>query len=150
MIPDEPGTISRPKNSILTQKKRWFWNQKFNGAKHSPSPLPLDRPLADSGGPRAIAWYWPFDPTLLIDILDRLINPQKYPENYVRALSWLNMSSIGPREESLRTGNVSQKVSKFWWNFEFLTGFSEMIPDQPWTVPRPKNSIFMQNSMIFK
>ena len=42
------------KNSISTQKTMIF-KQKNNGAKHSPLPSSLDRPSADSGGPRASA-----------------------------------------------------------------------------------------------
>ena len=47
-----PEPFLDQKNTILTQKTMIF-KSKINGAKHSPSPLPLDRPSADSGGPRA-------------------------------------------------------------------------------------------------
>ena len=52
MIPDQPGTISRPKKQHFDAKNDDF-QIKNNGAKHSPLPSSLDRPSADSGGPRA-------------------------------------------------------------------------------------------------
>ena len=42
------------KSNILTQKTM-IMKWKDNGAKHSPLPSSLDRPSADSGGPRASA-----------------------------------------------------------------------------------------------
>ena len=50
MIPHHPGNISRVKKPNFDEKIDVF---KINGAKHSPSPLPLCRPSADFGGPRA-------------------------------------------------------------------------------------------------
>ena len=54
MIPDQPRTISRPKKPHFDTKNDDF-EIKIHGAKHSPLPSSLDRPSADSGGPRAIA-----------------------------------------------------------------------------------------------
>ena len=54
MIPDEPGTISRPKKYHFDTKNDDF-EIKDHGAKHSPLPSSFDRPSADSGGPRASA-----------------------------------------------------------------------------------------------
>ena len=84
-----------------------------HGAKQSPSSSPLCWPSAGFGGPRASAWFWPFDPRLVIEIAHISTNPQRTFQRTLRALSWLNMSSIEQREESLRSGNVSQKMSKF-------------------------------------
>ena len=50
MIPHHPGNISRVKKPNFDEEIDVF---KINGAKHSPSPLPLCRPSADFGGPRA-------------------------------------------------------------------------------------------------
>ena len=52
MIPDRPGTISRPKKENFDKKNDDF-EIKNNGAKHSSLSSSLDRPSADSGGPRA-------------------------------------------------------------------------------------------------
>ena len=109
-----PEAFQDQKNSILMQKTMIF---KSNGAKHSPSSLPLDWPSADFWGPRAGLWLWPFDPILLMDILHRSINPQTYFENYLWALISLNISSNEPRKGLLWTGNVSQKM---WKNNENL------------------------------
>ncbi len=54
MIPDQPGTISRPKKQHFDAKNDDF-EIKNHGAKHSPLPSSLDRPSADSGGLRASA-----------------------------------------------------------------------------------------------
>ena len=137
------------KNSISTQTTM-ILKYKIHGAKHSPSPSSLNRPSADSGGPRASAWFWPFDPILLTEILDRSRNPSTVLQNYVRAWSLLNMSSIGPREDSNRSGNMSQKMSKIWENFENLTIFWRWPQINLKAFQDPKNSILTQKSMIFK
>ena len=79
---------------------------KINGAKHSPLPSPLARPPAGFGGPRATAFFGPFDPILVADIIHRMRNPQTFLENYLRTLISLNMSSIGQREDLGLLGNV--------------------------------------------
>ena len=56
MIPDQPGTISRPKKQHFDTQIDEF-KPKIHGAKHSPLPSSLDRPSADSGGPRANAFF---------------------------------------------------------------------------------------------
>ena len=136
------------KNTILTQKTlilKW----KIHGAKHSPLPSSLNRPSADSGGSRASAWFWPFDPILLTQILDRSRNPQTWFQNYIRAWRLLNMSSIGPREDLLRSGNVSQKMSNFW-RVSKIWRFLRMIPGQPGTISRPKKQHLGTKTMILK
>ena len=50
MILHHPGNISRVKKPNFDEEIDVF---KINGAKHSPSHVPLCRPLADFGGPRA-------------------------------------------------------------------------------------------------
>ena len=74
MIPGEHGTISGPKKHHFDAKNDDF-EIKNHGAKHSPSSSLLDRPSADSRGPRAIAFFRPFDPTLMTEILDRSRKP---------------------------------------------------------------------------
>ena len=50
MIPDQLQSIFASKNFDFNAKIDDF---QINGAKHSPSPLPLDRPSADFGRSRA-------------------------------------------------------------------------------------------------
>ena len=96
-----------------------FWHiLNKNGAKHSPLPLSLEWPSAGFGGPRAGAWFWPFDPRLVIEIVHISTNSPTIIQRTLRALSWLNMSSIRPQEESARSRNVSQKTSKFSEKYE--------------------------------
>ena len=54
MIPDQPESVPRPKKQHFNTKIDDFL---INGAKHSPLPLPLDRPSADFWGPRAGAQF---------------------------------------------------------------------------------------------
>ena len=55
IIPDQPGSISRPKKQYFYAKNDDFL---INGAKHSPLSLPLDWPSAGFGGLRASAVFW--------------------------------------------------------------------------------------------
>ena len=57
------------------QKSDVFKTNSLHGAKHSPSSLPLDRPSAGFCDSRAIAFFEPFDLTLMTDILHRSRNP---------------------------------------------------------------------------
>ena len=50
MIPDQLQSIFASKKQVFKAKTYDF---QINGAKHSPSPLPLDRPSADFGRSRA-------------------------------------------------------------------------------------------------
>ena len=86
--------------------------------KHSPSSSPLCRPSAGFGASRAITFFAPFDPILLIDILHRSTNPQTFILNYLRALIWLNITSNGQQEDSDRTEKLSQKSAKNDENYE--------------------------------
>ena len=51
------------------------------------------------------------------------------------------MKSIGPREESDRTGSVSKKYQKNDENCKF-DDFLKIIPDQPGSTPRTKKQHF--------
>ena len=51
MAPHHVGNIPRPKKSNFDEEIDVF---KINGAKHSPSPLPLCRPSADFGVPALV------------------------------------------------------------------------------------------------
>ena len=115
---DPRSTLNRPKTkkTAFSYTIQWFLDKMVRSTL-------LHLPHCGAFGwfwhPRASAWFWPFDPILLIDILHRSINPQKYFENYVWALIWLNISSNGPREDMSRRGNASQKMWKNWWKIEF-------------------------------
>ena len=55
------------------------------------------------------------------------------------------MSSIGPREDLFRSGNVSQEMSNFlmiFENFGKIYVFLRMIQDEPGTISRPKKQHF--------
>ena len=122
ITPDQFGSIPRLKKQHFNAKNNIVEIKIQYGAKHSPLPLPLDRPLADFWGPRAGAWFWHFDPILPIDKLNESRNSSKVFYNYIRSLRCLIMSSIGPQEGLGRLGlglkNVKvQKFEFFWISF---------------------------------
>ena len=98
---------------------------------------------------RADSWFWHFDTILLIDRAHESRNAQTKFENYIRALSWLSVSSIGPRKDLERKGKVPQKNVKISMKIWIFDVFSEMIPDQPWIVPRPKKRHFDAKINVF-
>ena len=51
----DPKSIFTSKIAVFLLKSDVFQINSSHGAKHSPSPLPLARPSADSGGSRADA-----------------------------------------------------------------------------------------------
>ena len=79
----DPELKIASKINDFKQKSDVFKTNSLHGAKHSPSSLPLDRPSADFWGPRAIAFFGPFDLTLLIDILHRSRNPWTFLQTYI-------------------------------------------------------------------
>ena len=130
---------SKTKKTEFQRKKQWFLNKMVRSTL-------LHLPLCGAFGwfwrPRAGACFWHFDTILLIEIFDKLRNPCKAFPNYVRALSWLNIRSIGWQKPLGCRENVSRKNVKILMKFWIFGVFSELIPDKPWTVPRPKKHNF--------
>ena len=102
-----PATkIFEAKMHCLPSERHFYSQFSLNGAKHSPLPLPLDRPSADFWGPRAGACFRPFDPMLMIDILRGSRNPQRLITSYRRPMLCLIFIPTEAQEASFHSGNV--------------------------------------------